>query len=387
MKKILVISHACFTAINRHVYRLFLESGWQLEMVIPRELIFPSGKRKAEPPENDDPEIHYLHLKGLNPRSYHFEGLPALLNRVNPGIIILDNDPVSMLATQVGKWTRKHRSWLYCISNDNLPLDVRSGLERRGLKALPAIFFKRILITRNKRLIDGIFTINRDGEKIFLKEGFRNVRHMPLGYDPVFFYPDDTMRESIRNKFKLNNTVIAYFGRLTREKGVHLLIAALSNLQSMEWQLMMDSFDIYASDYNQEIGRMLSDSGIMNRVVFVKPNHFEIGAYINAADIVVVPSISVANWKEQYGRVAAEALACGKEVIASDSGALPGLLDGHGFLFKQGELTDLQETLAKRLASNRLSVKESKEIVAYAMTNLSIQKQKKVMESAFGKSV
>ncbi len=101
--------------------------------------------------------------------------------------------------------------------------------------------------------------------------------HMPLGYDPEFFYPDDTMRESIRNKFKLNNTVIAYFGRLTREKGVHLLIAALNNLQSMEWQLMMDSFDIYASDYNQEINRLLSESGIMNRVVFVKPNHFEIG--------------------------------------------------------------------------------------------------------------
>ncbi len=352
-------------------------------MVVPLELNFPSGKKKADPPEKGDPEIHYLRLKGSNPRSYHFEGLADLLNQENPGIIILDNDPVSMLATQLGKWARKHQSWLYCISNENLSLDFMSGLQRRGLKALPAILFKRILLLRNKPLIDGIFTVNHEGEKIFLEEGFRNVRHMPLGYDPEFFYPDETMRALIRNKFKLNNTVIAYFGRLTREKGVHLLIAALNNLQSMNWQLMMDSFDIYASDYNKEIDRLLSESGIMSRVVFVKPNHFEIAAYINAADIVVVPSISVANWKEQYGRVAAEALACGKEVIASDSGALPCLLDGHGFLFKQGELTDLQETLAKRLASKRLSVNESGEIAAYAMANLSIQKQKLAMEAAF----
>jgi glycosyltransferase involved in cell wall biosynthesis len=146
---------------------------------------------------------------------------------------------------------------------------------------------------------------------------------------------------------------------------------------------MMDSFDIYASEYNKEISRLLSESEIGNRVVFIKPSHFEIAAYMNATDIVVVPSVSVVNWKEQYGRVAAEALACGKEVIASDSGALPDLLGGHGFLFQEGNVQDLQELLASRLRTHENSGKQSDEIAAYALAMLSIQKQKAVMEAAF----
>ena len=352
-------------------------------MVVPEELSFPSGIKKADPPEKADPEIHYLKLKGTNPRSYYFTGLTKLLDHKMPGIIILDNDPVSLLTTQLGKWARQHQAWLFCISNENLPLDIKSSLARRGIKSLPAILFKRILLSRNRHLPDGIFTVSRDGEKIFTEEGFLNVRHMPLGFDPAFFYPDVQARESIRNKYKLDKKVIAYFGRLTPEKGVHLLIQVLSKMKFMEWQLMMDSFDIYASEYNKEISRLLSESDILNRVVFIKANHFEIAGYMNAADIIVVPSVSVSNWKEQYGRVAAEALACGKEVIASDSGALPELLDGHGFLFKEGDVDALQELLVSRLKANQNADGSGKEIAAYALANLSIQKQKAVMEAAF----
>ena len=237
---------------------------------------------------------------------------------------------------------------------------------------------------KNRGLIDGVFAVNRDGEKIFRQEGFVNVRHMPLGFDPSFFSPDPHARAEIRSRYKLSGPVIAYFGRLTKEKGIHLLIGALKNLRFMDWQLMMDSFDIYASKYNTEISRQLSESEILNRVVFIKPTHFEMSAYMNAADIIVVPSVTVANWKEQYGRVAAEALACGKEVIASDSGALPELLGGHGYLFEDGSIQALQELLASRLENLNGSGKTVDEIVSYAMANLSIQKQKEVMETAFG---
>jgi glycosyltransferase involved in cell wall biosynthesis len=283
----------------------------------------------------------------------------------------------------VGKWAKKNQSWLYCISNENLPLDIISSLKRRGMKALPAILLKRATLNRNRKLVYGVFTVNRDGEKIFREEGFAHVQHMPLGFDPAFFYLDINARDRTRNKYHLQNKVIAYFGRLTKEKGIHLLIQALKNLRSMDWQLMMDSFDAYASEYNQEINRMLNEADILNRVVFIKPNHFEIAAFMNAADIVVVPSITVPNWKEQYGRVAAEALACGKEVIASDSGALPELLGGHGFLFKEGNMKDLQELLAARIRNDQNAGTFAEETAAYALANLSIQKQKAVMETAF----
>ena len=121
----------------------------------------------------------------------------------------------------------------------------------------------------------------------------------------------------------------------------------------MDWQLMMDSFDIYASKYNTEISRQLSESEILNRVVFIKPTHFEMSAYMNAADIAC-GSVCKCRKLERaaYGRVAAEAMACGKEVIASNSGALPELLDGHGFLFKEGNVQELKELLVSRLENS-----------------------------------
>src|ERR1700730_3849607 len=114
MIDILVISHACFTAINRNVYHIFQKDGWKLELVIPETLQFPSGTRRADPPQQEDPVIHYLRLKGTNPRIYAFEGLKEILEQTTPKIIILDNDPVSRLALELGRWCKKTNAYLYC---------------------------------------------------------------------------------------------------------------------------------------------------------------------------------------------------------------------------------------------------------------------------------
>jgi glycosyltransferase involved in cell wall biosynthesis len=381
MIDMLVVSHACFTAINRNVYHLFLQAGWKLELVVPQSLPFPSGVRKADPPLKEDPVIHFRNLNGTNPRIYLFEGIHEILRQTNPKIILLDNDPVSRLALQMGRWAKKNNASLFCISNDNLPLDIFSGISRRGLRSLPAALMKRILLNNTRKLVKTVFTINTDGQKIFQKEGFRQVIYMPLGFDPAFFFPDEIAGNGIREKTGLKGKVIAYFGRLTREKGIHILISALQDLKDMEWQLMMDEFDEYASEYNQQINKQFADAGIMDRVVFVKPSHYEIPQYMNAADIVVVPSVRIPEWKEQYGRVAAEAMACGKQVVASATGALPELLGGYGYLFEEANQVRLSSVL-RSILNGQLLNKTSPEIARYAKENLSIQKQYQVMEAA-----
>lgn len=386
MIDLLVISHACFTAINRNVYHLFLKDDWKLELVVPKTLKFPSGIKEANKPMAGDPPIHFLSLQGDNPRTYLFEGLIALLDEKKPAIVLLDNDPVSRLALVVGSWCQKNNSKLFCISCENLPLDISSTVKRRGLKALPAAMIKRILLSKTKKVVDGVFSINQDGKKIFIHEGYKLVKYMPLGFDPSYFFPNLEKRVQIKASLKLQYPVIAYFGRLTREKGIHILISALEGLKQYNWHLMMDAFDAFASGYNQEINQMLSNAGIMERVVFINPDHFEIAAYMNAADIVVVPSVSVPNWKEQYGRVAAEAMACGKEVVASNSGSLPELLDGHGELFPEGDITALRKLLVQLLTNpSAIENHNRKNIATYAENALSINRQKTVMEESFTK--
>lgn len=385
MTDLLVVSHACFTAINRSIYGLFLRHNCLIELVVPEALSLPSGSRKADPPRAGDPPIHYLPLQGDNPRTYRFEGLTQLLDNKKPAIVLLDNDPVSRMALQLGSWCGQNKSKLFCISCENLSLGIKDTIKRRGWKALPGAIAKRIVLMRSKRVTDGVFTINSDGKKIFTKEGFKKVEQIPLGFDQNYFFPDEHKRKNIRNQLGINKMTIAYFGRLIPEKGVHILISALKNLKQYDWKLMMDDFDAFASDYNRQIYDLLQAAGLNDRVIFIKPDHFEIAAYMNAADIIVVPSISTGNWKEQYGRVAAEAMACGKTVVASSSGSLTELLNNQGILFPEGDVPALTQVLEDLLTGSRYEEFQHRApgIALYAKKALSIDRQKEIMETFF----
>jgi glycosyltransferase involved in cell wall biosynthesis len=367
-------------AINRRVYHLFTADGTSLEIVAPKQLNFPAGKKNAEAPAAGDPPIHFLELDGDNPRTYWFTGLEEILKSKQPRVVILDNDPVSSMAIKIGKWCRANNARLFCISCENLSLGILPTLKRRGIKALPAAIAKRFLLMRSRKTTGGIFCINTDGQKIFQAEGFRNVHHMPLGFDPYYFQVSDAERQQVRQQHKVEHKMIAYFGRLIPEKGVHLLIEALGQLKQYQWQLMMDDFDEYASDYNRRVRQLIESAAILDRVLFVNPSHTEIAAYMNAADIVCVPSVSAPNWKEQYGRVAAEAMACGCTVVASNSGALPELLGQWGCLFPEGDGAALRGLLEK-LFTGAMPLKDRRQVSADAIDRLSIHRQKKVMQA------
>lgn len=383
MIDIVVVSHACFTAINRKIYGRFMQDGWSIELVVPKTLQFPSVTKQAEPEQSGDPKVHFLPLVGTNPRTYYFDGLLSLLDQLQPKIVLLDNDPVSELAVNLGKWAAANSSALYCISCENLPLGILATAKRRGLKTIPASVYKRILLGRSRQRTKGVFTINKEGTAIFQREGFSKVVQIPLGFDRQYFFPDTSARARIRQTIGLHQLTFAYFGRLTKEKGIHIFIAALEQLKQYPWQLVMDHFDASASEYTQQVSQLLEAAGLLDRVVFVSPSHTEIAAYMNAVDIIVVPSVSTPQWKEQYGRVAAEALACGKKVVASDSGALPDLTGGKADLFAEGNIGALKSILEGYLRAPGTISPFYPEVADYAHQALSLDRQLAIMEAIF----
>ena len=123
-----------------------------------------------------------------------------------------------------------------------------------------------------------------------------------------------------------------------------------------------------------------------DRLIFVDPNHYVIASYMNAADIIVSPSISIPQWKEQYGRVAAEAMGCGKIVVASDSGFLPELINNNGYIFPEGNVQALKKILKNLILENNFSLNRT-EISNYAKRNLSLIKQNKIMIEKFNQFI
>lgn len=381
---IVVVSIACSTAINRNIYKRFKKNGLNVLLVVPKELKFSSGlKIGADIKEIDDPEIEYMYLSNENSRILKFNGIIKFLKLHRPKIIILDIDPISVSALQIGLWAKIFKSKLFCISCENISLDIFDSYRRRGIKGIFFTIIKKILLTITKNLVNGVFTINNEGTKIFKSENFENVKKIPLGFDPKYFNINPVERKAVRSKLGLDGFVIGFFGRITYEKGIHILIDALEMIKNYKWTLLIDEFDIYKSKFQENIHNQIVRSGLINRVVSVNPKHDEMGNFINSVDVVVMPSISTSTWEEQYGRIAAESMACGKLVVASISGALPMLLNGRGILFDEGDAECLSNIL-KRLIINKQTYKyNEQEISEYAHLELSINKQMKEMLSLF----
>lgn len=110
--------------------------------------------------------------------------------------------------------------------------------------------------------------------------------------------------------------VIMLPGRLTRWKGHTVLIDALARLDRRDVRCLLVGSDQGRTDYRRELERRVKRAGLSEIVQFVGDCRDMPAAYINA-DVVVSASIEA----EAFGRVAAEAQAMGKPVIATDLGA------------------------------------------------------------------
>ena len=64
-------------------------------------------------------------------------------------------------------------------------------------------------------------------------------------------------------------------------------------------------------------------------------------------DVFALPSRTTPRWKEQFGRVIIEAMACGVPVVGSDSGEIPRLIEttNGGLVFREGDAGDLAARL------------------------------------------
>jgi glycosyltransferase involved in cell wall biosynthesis len=75
----------------------------------------------------------------------------------------------------------------------------------------------------------------------------------------------------------------------------------------------------------------------------------EVPTALQACDVVLMPSRATPWWKEQFGRVAVEAMLSGCPVVGYRSGALPSVLDDGGMLVDEGDVGALVSALHRLL--------------------------------------
>ncbi len=159
-------------------------------------------------------------------------------------------------------------------------------------------------------------------------------------------------------------SVIMLPGRLSRGKGHMVLLQALQKLNRSDLFCLFVGSDAGQEGYRRELESAISSAGLQQQCRIVTDCNDIPAAYM-LATVVVCPSLVA----EGFGRIAIEAQAMGRPVIASSHGGLAEtLVDGStGWLVKAGDAAALAEGIDKAL---QLSDEERAALATRAMSHV-----------------
>lgn len=178
------------------------------------------------------------------------------------------------------------------------------------------------------------------------------VRMIPRGVDLFRFDPQNVSAERViqlAREWRLPDgvPVIMLPGRLTRLKGHPILIEAMAQLGRRDICCLLVGGDDRHARYRRELENLIRARGVESMVRLVAHCR-DMPAAFMLADVVVSASVE----PEAFGRVAAEAQAMGRPVVASDHGGsrevvVPGKT---GWLVKPGDPAALAAAIDEALA-------------------------------------
>ena len=275
--------------------------------------------------------------KGIHLYFYPYWWKPV--REFKPDIIHIDEEPWSLSALQ------------FALSGARIGAKILFCSFQNIFKQYPPPFslFERIVfdksscaVVRSKGIRDALL------KKSYLKRVFV----IPWAVELERFYPRNM--SVLRRKLGLNSSVVGYIGRLTEEKGVIDFVRSLSILSKKGVKLQ--ALIVGSGPYKKKVKRMvdiLRLNGLI-KIISAIP-HNEIWKYYNCMDILVVPSHTTKNWKEQFGRVLIEAMACGVPVIGSSSGEIPKIIrkTGGGLIFQEKNIKNLAAKIYELLKDEK----------------------------------
>lgn len=231
----------------------------------------------------------------------------------------------------------------------------------------------------------GIISGNQDGAEILRDRGYEGpIKVMPqLGVDETLFTPKAQPELAKKVGLEPNDFVVGFVGRFVPEKGIMTLLDALVKIKDKSWKFLL----LGRGELKDEILQKAEDKGIKDRIILIESvPHDEVADYINLMSTLILPSettykfktLTSVGWKEQFGHVIIEAMACKVPVIGSDSGEIPHVIGDAGLIFPEGNVEELANRLEQLIDNPDLTENIAQMGYAKAMaqyTNIALAKQ------------
>ena len=330
--RVLMLSKACVVgAYQKKLEEMARLPDLDLTVVVPPYWRDERGVLELERQHTEGYELIVEPMTFNGSFHLHFyPGLSKLIRRVRPDLVHIDEEPYN-LATA-------HTLWLARRAGSSSLFFSWQNLLRRY--PLPFRLMERYVLSN----VDYAIVGNQEAGQVWRAKGYQGrLAVIPqFGVDPEAFSP--APRPSGRG------FVIGYVGHLVEQKGVDLLLEALSGLEGT-WR----AYVLGSGPEDEALRNQSQALGLAHRVSFDDqiPSG-QMPAYYHQLDALVVPSRTRPNWKEQFGRVIVEAMACGVPVIGSDSGEIPHVIGDAGLIFPEDQSEVLRAHLARMLGDPSL---------------------------------
>lgn len=338
MKKILIIDHSAVVKAYRKRCEI-LSDKYDIRMIIPK--VWNECGKNTIANKDSNFKIYCSNTRLTNNIplfTYEINLIIKVLKEFKPDIIDIHEEPYSLSCIQIvllaSIFSSKSKIVFYSAQNifKKYPLPIRIFEMIVGKKAV------------------GAYTCTKDISKVLKKRGFNKyIMEIPLGYDNKKFRVMEKDKELI-SKLNLNGYVFGYIGRLELEKGILNLIEALREMPKDDnWCCLIVGNGTLKADIKEKVVEYkLSEKIIMIDAIEIE----EVPKYINLLDYMIVPSITLKNIKEQFGRIIVESMACGVPVIGSTCGAVPEVIGDAGIVYNEDDIEELTGVLKKLIGDD-----------------------------------
>ncbi len=355
--KILVASHTYIVDLNREKLRELarLEPNIEVMVVVPKRWK-PGGVQKklveSQPVDEGNFRVVPVSNFSKNQQGLLTFGLDlfGILKEFKPDIIQVEQGAKSLGYAQFITYNRllnlKAKNVFFTWWN--LPYKVKfplSALERYNLNHT-----------------DGVVVGNQDGATILRDHGYTGAMTVlpQLGVDEQLFCPQNVLDLREELGIEPQEFVVGFVGRFVEEKGLMTLAKALQGLGDRPWRWLL----LGRGPLRDPLEAWAQEQGVADKLTFVESvPHDQVSRYINLLDTLLLPSettyrfktLSSVGWKEQFGHVLIEAMACRVPVIGSDSGEIPHVIGESGLVFPEGDADRLRDCLLKLMENPELA--------------------------------
>ena len=336
-----MVGHTYLVAENQKRLRaLVAQPGVELALIVPHRWPEPlSGGLRPHVPAQSPFVVRPVRAVWPGAEQFYWYLSPDLgMRRYAPDILCVEQGAGSVVYAQslVCRTLFARRAKAVFFTWWNLPY--------RGRWPLAAL--ERFNLRRSQGAVAG----NADAAGILRDHGFSAplVVLPQLGVDPLEFRRRDAT--GLRRALGLDRFTVGFAGRLVEEKGLRVLLEALAGAP-FDFQLLL----IGRGPLDAEIRAFAAARAWGARVKIISGvGHSEMAAYQNCMDVLVLPSLTRPWWKEQFGHVLVEAMACEVPVIGSSSGEIPNVIGEGGLVTPEGHVGALRDALARVAASPEL---------------------------------